>query len=414
MKRKFYTLTVIILTTLTSVFAQGTTDTLSLYPGYSNDVYYNLADGEVANIPRAGWDLAFFTNAFSAGILINEGSGVMLYNYPNGDTSAWSAMDTAGMSLWTPLYNSPTIWEDGAFNVTALGHPDYGWGTYNMVTHSVTGDSLYIIKTNEGNYKKLWIVKKISVDNLYELRFANLDGSDEMNVDLDIKPFVEKNFVYYSMETNTLIDREPSGQWDILFTKYIDLTENMSGEMVPYLVTGATSNINRGANKFTEVGSDFDDWSSMPFDSLKNTIGYDWKSFNMTTFSWEVDDSTAFFMQASGGDVYKLVFTYWAGSGSGVFALNKEMVSATSVDEINTNESGFTVYPNPVTDVFTVSMKDSQFKGNIMLTDMSGRIIKQININGNETISVSELDSGTYFVTVYGDNYKETHKLFVK
>ena len=82
MKRKIYSTFLILVTAIFSVTGQGmtsTTDTLSLFPGYSNDIFYSMSDGEIANIPRAGWDIAFYTNAFSAGIIINEGSGVELY-----------------------------------------------------------------------------------------------------------------------------------------------------------------------------------------------------------------------------------------------------------------------------------------------------------------------------------------------
>lgn len=417
MNKKIYSILLILFAGIYSVMGQGmtnSTDTLSMYPGYSNDIYYSMTNGEIANIPRAGWDIAFYTNAFSAGIIINEGFGVELYSYPNGDTADWATVDTTGLSTWTPLYNSPELWEDGAFNVGATGHPDYGWGVYNMVTHSVVGDSLYIIKTSEGNYKKLWIVQKISVDNLYEVKFANIDGSEEIDAPLDIKPYTEKNFVYYSIDNNNLFDREPLEDWDIMFTKYIDFTQDMSGNMVEYLVTGATSNVDHFANKFTEVGADFDDWSSQPFDSLKNTIGYDWKSFDMGTFSWVVDDSTAFFVKNTAGDVYKLVFTYWAGAGSGEFALNKEMVSATSVDDITIEEAQFSLFPNPASGEVTVNLSDEVFNGTVVLSDLSGKTILRENITGSKVLSVSELDAGIYFVTIYNDDFRETNKLFVR
>lgn len=417
MNKILYTFIAILLVGVSTLSAQSreyTTDSLSMYPGYSNDIFYSMSQGEIANIPRAGWDLGFYTAAFSAGIIINEGSGVQLYSYPNGDTSAWATVDTAGLATWTNISNSPEYWEDGAFNVTALGHPDYGWGVYNMITHSVIGDSLYIINIPGTGFKKLWIVNKISVENTYNIRFADIDGSNEQNVAIDVKPYVSKNFIYYSMVTNTVIDREPSDSWDILFTKYIDYTEDMSGNMAEYLVTGATSNVNNFANKFTEVGVDFNDWSSKSMDSLKNTIGYDWKSFDMSTFSWKVDDSTAFFVEDSEGDIYKLIFTYWAGTGSGSFALNKELVSLASVDNIIEDNEIVSLYPNPANEIVTIKIDDNSFIGTVNITDMSGRIVSTSHIDYNKTIDISELTDGLYMVTIFNDNYKETKKLIIK
>ena len=417
MNKTLFTFIAIITVSISTIFAQNreyTTDSLSMYPGYSNDIFYSMSAGEVANVPRAGWDLGFYTAPFSAGIIINEGSGVKLYSYPNGDTSAWASVDTTGLSSWTNISNSPEYWEDGAFNVNALGHPDYGWGVYNMVTHSVIGDSLYIIEIPGTGFKKLWIVNKISVENTYNIRYADIDGSNEQNIAIDVKPFVAKNFIYYSMITNTVIDREPAASWDILFTKYIDFTEDMSGNMAEYLVTGVTSNINNFANKFTEVGVDFNDWSSTSMDSLKNTIGYDWKSFDMGTFSWTVDDSTAFFIKDGEGDIYKLIFTYWAGSGSGNLALNKEVVSLSSVGDIVENNEIISLYPNPANEVLNISLGEEQFDGQVIISDVSGRKVYGSDFNGKISVNVSNLTNGIYFVTIHNDNFKETQKLIIK
>ena len=415
MKRNLLLIVLISIISLTSVFAQSrnyTIDTLSMNQSYANDIYYSMSEGEIASIPRAGWDIAFYTPAFSAGIIINEGSGVQLFSYPNGDTASWSHVDTAGFSTWKPLYNSPEVWEDGAFNKNALIHPDYGWGIYNQVTHDVIGDSLYIIKIPEVGFKKLWVVSKISVENTYNLKFADLDGANEQVVSLDIVPFIDKNFVYYSMTTDMLIDREPASNWDILFTKYIDLTQTMSGEISEYLVTGATSNVDHLANKFTEVGVDFDDWASEKMESQKNTIGYNWKSIDMSTYIWTVDDSTAFFVKDHMGDVYKLIFTYWAGSGSGEFALNKEIVSLSDLEDIvKSNE--VVLYPNPANKLVNIKIDKVQFEGNIIISDISGRQIYSSQINTSNSIDVSELTNGIYFVTIYNNSFKETQKLII-
>ena len=392
--------------------AQVVSENLSLEPGYTNDIFYSLTDGEVSNISRAGWDIAFYTNAFSAGIIINEGAGVSLYNYPNGDTAAWANFDTTNMSSWTPLYNSNEYWEDGAFNRAALGHPDYGWGIYNAITHGLTGDSLYLINSPEAGLKKLWIVDKVSVDDIYHIKYADIDGSNEQTVELDLKPYTAKNFAYYSLVTNELIDREPEADWDIMFTKYMDLTPDNEGNMVPYLVTGATSNINRYANKFYPVADDYNDWSAQPFDSLKNVIGYNWKSFDMGSFQWVVEDSTTFFMMNTAGDVYKIVFTAWEGSTTGAFSFDKEMVHASSVFENNDNNIQLNVYPNPASQF--INIKSDITEGNIILTDIQGREVMQFELIENTSIDISQLPKGLYFVNIIGENLKGSTKFIVK
>ncbi|PLX13655.1 MAG: hypothetical protein C0598_03185 [Marinilabiliales bacterium] len=389
-------------------------DSLDMTPGYANDIFYSMTDGEVASVARAGWDLGFYTNAFSAGIIINEGNGVQLFSYPNSDTSGWASFDTTGMMSWQSLSNSNEYWEDGAFNRTSTGHPDYGWGVYNMVTHGLTGDSLYLINIPNVGYKKLWIVDKVSVDNIYHLRFADINGDNEENVELDIKPFTSKNFAYYSMANNELIDREPSDAWDILFTKYIDITYDNEGNPAEYLVTGVTSNINTAASKFTEVSQDFDDWTAKPMDSLKNTIGYDWKYFDMGTFQWTVDDSTVFFVMGNSGDVFKLVFTEWQGSTTGKFSFYKEMVSATSISDIASVNENITVYPNPANDVVNIRMEES-LNGDLAIFDITGKLVYTESLLNSTIVSVdvSAFDKGLYFITLTGDNKKESAKFII-
>lgn len=422
MNIKYLYILAIFTITFSNINAQNreyTSDTLTMEAGYSNDLFYSMADGLVASVTRSGWDIAFYTSAFSAGIITNEGSGVELYTYPNGDTSNWSNMDTIGLSTWKHMINSSEVWEDGAFNCNALGHPDYGWGVYNSVTHGVIGDSLYVINLPGVGLKKLWIVEKVSVDNIYHLKYANLDGTDEQIVEIDVKPYMTKNFAYYSLETSEISDREPSENWDLLFTKYFDVTYDNEGNPVDYLVTGVTSNINRFTKKYYPVADDYDDWSAAPFDSLKNTIGFNWKSFSMATFQWEIEDSTAFFVMNEIGDVYKLVFTLWEGAGTGVFALNKQLVSANFISDEMEKVSSLELYPNPATDRINIRIStDISFEGKLIITDISGRMVyNEVVYSNNNTpiiIETSNFTEGLYFVTLVGPNFRESAKFIVR
>ena len=73
------------------------------------------------------------------------------------------------------MYNSMASWEEGAFAAHANGYPDYGWGKYNTITHAVVGDSLFVIKLQDGSYKQLWMVEKGGA-SVYTFRHADLDA----------------------------------------------------------------------------------------------------------------------------------------------------------------------------------------------------------------------------------------------
>ena len=127
--------------------------------GYADDVYYSLENGTLTTVDRANWDIAFVTSPQSISILANNGSGVELYTFPDGDIDDWASLDTTGM-VWTPMYNSIETFDAGAFTAHELGHPDYGWGIYNMSSHFTEGDSLFVIKTIAGDFKKLAIIQR--------------------------------------------------------------------------------------------------------------------------------------------------------------------------------------------------------------------------------------------------------------
>jgi hypothetical protein len=296
-------------------------DSIAMSAGYVNEVYYSLANGVVQTSPRATWDIAFRTMKRSSSILINDGSGVVLYTYPKADTSGWASMDTTGLSSWKPMYNDPNDWENGAFSRNAKGHPDYGWSIYNDVTHNLTGDSLFVIKLRDGSFRKLWMVKKLSSADIYIFRYANIDGTNEKNVNEDVNAMLTTDFVGYSLQTNSRVDFEPQkSKWDILFTKYMSVQSNGT----PYLVTGVLSNDTVKTKKFYPVSLDYSDSGPGTWDSTRSSIGWNWKVFNMTTFTYNVVDSTVYFIKPVKGDIYKFYFTAFSGSTTGVVKFNLE------------------------------------------------------------------------------------------
>lgn len=420
-----YTIIFIFTIGLSSISAQtqdkNSFEYLEMGSSYANDIFYSVADGEVLNIPRAGWDIAFFASAPSAGIIINEGSGAWLFIWPDGDINDWDDVDTSGLyNYWPIIYNSPESWEEGAFNKNSTGYPDCGWGLYDEDIFTFEGDSIYVIRTTTGAYKKICIIDKNTTDNIYNIKYADLDGWDEQTVEIDMNPFVGKNFAYYSLATNELFNREPSAEWDILFTKYIDITYDVYGDPHEYLVTGATSNVNREANKFHPVPNDYEDYSALPFETRKNVIGYNWKNFDFGSMSWECEDSTVFFVRNPDWHVYRLRFTFWQGASSGYFEFYNDAINVTGIENEFDRQQAMSVYPNPATEIVNVRINDEILSdGEIIISDISGRIVYNSTISktvGNKVVSISTNNfvKGIYFLTLTGNDIKETQKLIIR
>ncbi|MEN8201999.1 MAG: hypothetical protein ABFS28_05335, partial [Bacteroidota bacterium] len=287
--------------------------------GYANDVYYSLENGTVTTVQRDNWDIGFITQVYSISILANNGSGVELYTYSNGTINDWASLDTSGM-LWKPMYNSLETWDMGAFSANETGHPDYGWGTYSSAI--ITGDSLYVIKTISGAYKKLAIVEKAAMANTWEFKYANLDGTEEQTVTLEANDYPDPGFIHYSLDSMKFQEREPATEdWDLLFTKYYDYT-------IPYSVTGVLTNEDHivaqevsGADLDQATHVEFEDTS---FVSHISIIGSDWKKFDMGSMAYVLSDTTVFFVkkytEAEDSLYYKIYFTGFSGSmGGGIY-----------------------------------------------------------------------------------------------
>lgn len=373
-------------------------DSVAMGSLYANEVYYSMANGEIASVPRKQWDIAFRTTKLSSSIMINEGAGVMLFTYPKSDTSGWAAIDTVGFHTWTPMYNSFDDWENGAFSRNAKGHPDYGWAVYNSVTHDLVSDSLFIIKLRDGTFRKLWMARKYSSLNKYFFRFANLDGSAESAITFDCSPYTSKNFVGYSIQTSAIVDFEPAkSSWDLLFTKY----ESVQPNGTPYPVTGVITNDGIKTIKYRTIDPGFTNWDLALADSSRSAIGWDWKAY--IAGEYVVEDSLLFFVKDITGNINKLMFTKFEGSATGKIVFEKSMVSANSISENNIGNT-MTIYPNPVKDQLNISLDNmTTFPVRITLFALTGQVVYSRTITENTghaiSVPVYDMPDGMYLLT---------------
>ncbi len=376
---------------------------------YVDEVFFSLKNGMVKTAPRNTWDIAFYTQAFSAGIITNDGAGVTLYAYPNAAADGWETFDTTGMSTWTPLFNNTTSWEEGAFNRNASGHPDYGWGIYNMNSHDVNGDSLFLIKPIDGVYRKLNIVKKLSSQNKYIIRYANLDGTNDKTDTLDVSSYINRLNMAFSFTTG-IVDREPVlAEWDLLFTRYYALVQN-----TPYPVNGILQKPQIAIAQVENVAPGYSDYAGMVFLTDADVIGHDWKTINMQTFQWDITDSLAYFVKAQDSAVYKLVFEGFTGGSSGTTTFTLQLLTPSSVEFFQIQ--GVKVYPNPATDNFNIELSKKLDGASLVLMDLSGRIVFQQTI-GNELkfeVRLPEMAKGAYLLRIIDGQNIFSSKLMVR
>ena len=367
---------------------------ISLNPGYSTQSFYSMQNGETQNVSSENWDIAFSVSSMSSAIRINDGKNVRLYSYTLGDTTDWNNINAGSTANIGPaLYNSETSWSTGAFDLHQTSQFDLGWGIYSMITHHVTGDSLYLIETINGNWKKLWMKKLAS--GTYTFRHANLDGSNDVLVTIDKNNYTNKNFVYYSLDNNSIEDSEPvNTNWDMVFMKYI------SDLGMPYSVTGALINNNvevAEANAADPLS--YTNYSAHNFTSNINTIGYDWKSFQGT---YTVDPNRCYFLRDMNQNIWRIVFTSFDGMSTGNLEFNAAQLNSTNIDNSN-KDKAFAMYPNPASENVTF-IYDLNKNSTLNIFDVSGKKVYEKILQGSGfktyTASLNNLDKGIYFVII--------------
>ena len=179
---------------------------------------------------------------------------------------------------------------------------------------------MYIIDrgfNQEGNplgYRK---VQFLDLENgIYEVRFANLDGSDDHTVYVEKDPDI--NFVALSFDDGgNVLNLEPrKDQWDLHFGQYTGYTPDENGTLYPYYVQGILLNPN-GVEAAIDTAYTFGEilYDHIPefgYSSKQDTIGHLWKDveidFETLESVYTVDTTINHIIKSVGGQYYKLRF----------------------------------------------------------------------------------------------------------
>jgi len=400
----------LLIAALCSLTAQ-TPGSVTLDAQYAKQSFYSFENGEVANVPATDWDLAFACGFGATGIRINDGYGVQAYKYPNGDASEWDNVDTTGISTWTAANNSELSWSTGAFDQTADGF-NVGWGDYDVITHVVTGNSIFIVRCMDQTWKKVSIESLAAGD--YNFKYADLDGSNETTHALSKSSFAGKNFGYFSLVDEVEIDREPANDsWDITFTKYVAEL----GPGVYYGVTGVLHNNGVSAAEASGVDVTTADFQDYTFEESINVIGYDWKSF--TGMAFEIPSDLTYFVNDVNGNIYQITFTLFEGSSTGHIEFETTMVMASNIADVNAVNS-INTFPNPTAGDLTLELNTlNTVNALISVTDFSGRVIfnEQVTVaQGNTTLplDLTGNTAGIYLLSVVADGAVSTQKIVLQ
>jgi len=386
---------------------------VSYGPGYSQQLFYSLSSQESVSLDDAAWDIAFTAQGLQdAGIFLNEAASsdendapLELYLVPGKSYEEVISEDDLGGRL----YNDEQSWQYGAFNaMRSENNPlDYGWGTYDPSAMAVEGTQLFALKLRDGSFRKL----EISALNgtAYEVRHAAFDGSGELSFSVDKSNHEDTGLVFYSLTANEVVAEVPAtGDWDLLFTRYTTPLDDGQGNILDYLLTGTLSGLG------VEVAqADGIDPATVEFDAYRDSlqsaldiIGYDWKSFDLNTFSWSLPLDRVYFVKTSEGQVYKLQFVDFEGSSTGVAVFEQTDLGITNSIETSAIVNDFTLFPNPVRDIATIGLTLEQAtRARLQLFSTSGQTVWSAEAQFPAGFQVKELNlrhlpGGTYYLSV--------------
>lgn len=386
--------------------AQFDSHTVSLQTDFAEQVWYSMDNGVVATADNTDWHIAFLTEGQNSSLIVNSNNATTISLYSE-DPADYDSVDLTDFEA-EPLHNDETDWKQGALrSLAGSSNFDYGWGEYNIVSHLVEGSKVFVITLEDGSMKKFFI------ENLnfgtYNFKYADADGSNEVEAAINILDYADKNFIYYSITEDEVIDREPTkDSWDLTFTRY---TAEVA-PMVTYVVTGVLQNIGVEVAQASGIPIDEADHTTLTFSADKNIIGDDWKFFDQTTFQFVLIEDRSYFVTALDGDIHHMAFTGFGGMATGDIDFQTNTVF-TSIEELELLD--FSVFPNPTSGTVNISLSETGQATEWTLRSITGATVAadRITDSSMQTIDLNGIKEGMYILELRGEDRLGQQRLLI-
>lgn len=241
---------------------------------YETQLFFSLQQNKVkSSCKQSEWCIALKEAGTHVEMSLNSGRAMKSINlgfedfFVDVDVSAWTADDWEVMD---PRGTGPNVTEGLKLIKSELMFLDLGLDENNDPLGIVR---LSLIEDEDGHWR---------------LRVANAEGDDPQTVLVPRLDGYEWHQV--SLLNRTANQIEPQTQeWDVCITQYMELLD----EEIPYLVVGILTPTER-VQVFETSNVDWEvwktnSWEDLDFSSEWNAIGFDWKTFDLSTSSYTVD-----------------------------------------------------------------------------------------------------------------------------
>lgn len=379
--------------------------TIDLTASYAKDIYYDLSDASGQDEDAKDWHLAFSLGNGSAAIHFQDAWGNKIYRTTH-ELADWATVDTTGISTMTALNNSEINWGVGALNQNPVDPSsgfDLGWGSYDIVTHHVNGSAIYIAEV-DGEFFKLFIHHLKS--GKYTFQHEKMEaGAPLVEQTITKADYEDRSFIHYDMVQDITFEREPEHEdWQFIIGKYIDYAPTA------YPVVGVRTRPGIEITQIENTDPLTVDYSSLTYSTDINTVGFDWKTFDMGTFSYNITEDLSFVLKEEAGTLHHFYFTEYEGSSTGIVKLMYKTPNV-DIEEIDTQDK-FSIGTNPVTinQSVSIELKDCS---QLTIFDQLGNLVQSTrNPEAQEILKFA--NSGLYIIHAVFKNETITEKLIVQ
>ena len=212
------------------------------------------------------------------------------------------------------------------------------------------------------------------------------------------------------------MDLEPAKtEWDIVFTKYNQL-QPQGGY---YKVTGVLANADRSTAEARDVDLTTVGWFGQDYQSNIGVIGGDWKSFNMTSFKYDIVERLTYFFVDTNDFVWQLTFTGFAGTATGKTYFNTQQVGVLGIANTSLTNVTVNVFPNPAISTVSIAIDGTESQDlEISVFSLTGQSVYTNThaISGSKTIEipVSNWQKGMYLIRLGSDKNALIKQLIVQ
>lgn len=395
---------------------------LTMGPSYQNQVFFNLANENTKSQLASQWDVAFYRNSImDMGIKVNDAKDIKVYQV-SATPSAFDNIDLSQKATWgNPLFN-PDLTnriQEGAFDTATLlpsGQFNFGWGSYDMVTHIITGKVSFVLEYGDGTYYKFFINQ---FQGGYSFKYAKWNGTswDTTQTKTVANGSDDALFNYFSFESGEKVNNiEPAkNDWNFMLTRYYTFYNNV----MMYRMSGIIQNPNIKVAKIqseTQASSTFSAPASTAYSDVITSIGHSWKPTS------GVHSDVVYYIKDA-NNYYRLYFTENGGATTGNVSFKyKNITSELGVTDLG-KKASFGVYPNPISNkkatiLFDVK-ENANSNGTAEIYDLTGKKVFETKLskqNGlqQQDLNLSNLNAGTYLLKINYAGLSETKKIIIK